>query len=196
MKTLFPSKHPLVYGIRGCFVLGMLLAGACSNDLKEIEATAAYYAPAVERGEDITLIYNEEGHKKVKLEAPVIIQHKLEEPYIEFPKGLNVWFYNDSLETTSTLSAQYAIRYEQEEKTVFRDSVIIVNEMGEKVYTEEMTWDEQAEKVYSDALVRIVTPDKRITGHGFEANQSFTEYVIKEITGQVYVQSNSTDENL
>lgn len=190
------NTHPLVLDIRGCFVLLLLVTAACSSNIQEVEDAAAFYEPAVEKGTAITLWYNEEGSQRIKLTAPVIVQHKVDEPFVEFPSGLNVWFYNDSMNVVSTLSAQYAIRYDKEQQTVFRDSVVIHNKLDEEVYTEEMTWDEGEGTVYSDKFVRIITPDKRITGKGFEANQEFTEYTIKQITGQVYVQSDQTDEDI
>lgn len=196
LRASIPLRHPLVLCIRGCFVLFFWVTCACSSDLKEVEDATAFYEPAVEKGTDISLWYNEEGRQRIKLTAPQIVQHKVDDPYVEFPKGLNVWFYNDSLEVVSTLSAKYAIRYDKEQQTIFRDSVVIHNRLDEEVYTEEMTWDEGEEKVFSDKFVRIITPDKRITGKGFEANQEFTEYTIKQITGQVYVQSDQTDEDI
>lgn len=197
IRSITYLSYPLVRCIRGFFVLLIAtLTWQCASDIEEVEETAARYAPAVERGKDITLLYNEEGQQRIKLTAPQIVQHKIDDAYVEFPEGLNVWFYNDSMQTVSTLTARYAIRYEKELQTIFRDSVVIHNRLGEEVYTEEMTWDEGEEKVYSDKFVRIITPDKRLTGKGFEANQEFTDYTIQQITGQVYVQSDQTDENL
>lgn len=189
-------SHPLLLCIKGCFILLITTLMACSSDLNEIEEVAEMYAPTVEKGTNISLWYNEEGQQRIKLTAPLIVQHKVESPYIEFPSGLQVWFYSDSMTITSTLSAKYAIRYEKEAKTIFKDSVVIHNQLKEEVYTEEMTWDEKEETVYGDQFIRIITPDKRITGKGFTADQTFTTYTIQQITGQVYVQSNKTDEDI
>ena len=70
------------------------------------------------------------------------------------------------------------------------------NEAHEELYTDELIWNEKEERIYSDKFVRIVTPEQRISGNGFEADQEFTVYKVKEITGQVYVESNETDEDL
>jgi len=176
----------------------MLIAisvGACKNSIKEVEDTAEHYEPAKETGKNIELTYYESGHVKVKLTAPKIIRAKTKDPYIEFPKGLLVRFYNDSLNLTSTLRANYGIRYEKEHKTYFRDSVQLKNIADEKLETEELIWDENKSTIYTDKFVKVITPDERITGKGFEADQEFKNWTIKNITGQVYVQRGKTDEN-
>lgn len=189
------NHYPLAMLVRGFVFLPLLLL-ACTNSMEEVQETTGHYEPAMETGKNITLLFNEDGQQRVRLTAPVIVQHKTEEPYIEFPEGLTVWFYNDSLQRSSTLRANYAIRYEKEQQTIFRDSVLIYNVNNEEVYTEEMTWDEKEERVYGEQFIRIVTPEERLTGKGFEANQDFTEYTILQITGQVYVESNAIDEDL
>lgn len=177
-------------------LLFIVLAFACRNDLKEVETTSRIYEPTKETGRDIDLIYTENGNRKARLKAPKLVRSKTKDPYVEFPEGLTVTFYNDSMQATSSLKAQYGIRYEKENKTYFRDSVRLENIANEQLFTEELIWDEEKESIYSEKFVRIVTPDERITGNGFEADQQFSNYTIKNITGQIYVESDKTDEDL
>ena len=64
-------------------------------------------------------------------------------------------------------------------------NVEVVNVNGEKLNTEQLTWDEQKQKIVSNAFVKITTAEEIITGNGLEANQDFTQYEIKEITGTI-----------
>lgn len=189
-------RRSLHFGWGLLFLFGLFLTIGCSDDISDVEATAKMYEPARETGENIELLYTENGHTRVKLTAPRIVSHKQKEPFIEFPSGLFVRFYDEVDNETSTLKADYAIRYVQKEETFFRDNVEIENEAGEQLFTDELIWDENEERIYSEKFVRIITPEERISGHGFEADQEFTVYQIKEITGQVYVESNETDEDL
>lgn len=177
-------------------ILALLLFTHCQNDLREVESASRLYEPTRETGQTIELNYTENGNTKVRLRAPSLIRSKTKDPYVEFPDGLKVWFYNDSLEETSTLQAEYGIRYEKENKTYFRDSVHLKNVADEQLFTEELIWDEKEETIYSEKFVRIVTPDQRITGKGFKADQQFTNYTIQNISGKVYVQPDKTDEDL
>ena len=66
-----------------------------------------------------------------------------------------------------------------------KGNVVVVNKMGEQINTELMYWDQRKGLIYSDAYVKITTPDKIIEGNGFEANQDFTDYQIKDIIGTI-----------
>jgi Lipopolysaccharide-assembly, LptC-related len=65
----------------------------------------------------------------------------------------------------------------------------VINAKGEKLNTEEIIWDEQKKIIYSNAFVKITTGDEIIWGIGMEANEDFTDYVIKKVTGKVKVKT-------
>jgi hypothetical protein len=55
-------------------------------------------------------------------------------------------------------------------------------------------WNQTTEKVYSDKYIKIVQPDRIITGYGFESNQQMTIYKIMNMEGIFYVdESEPTD---
>ena len=72
---------------------------------------------------------------------------------------------------------------------VARNNVVVINEKGEKLNTEELVWDEEKELIYSNAFVKITTKDEIIMGTGMTANQNFTNYVIKNISGIIRVKA-------
>ncbi|MBK6986188.1 MAG: LPS export ABC transporter periplasmic protein LptC [Bacteroidetes bacterium] len=43
-------------------------------------------------------------------------------------------------------------------------------------------------KITSDAFVKITTAKEIIMGKGLEANQDFTQYEIKEVTGTIRIE--------
>ena len=101
------------------------------------------------------------------------------------PSGLSAKFYNDEMQITSTLDADYGIRYEDEQRMEAKKNVVVVNEKGEKLNTEHLIWYERKEKLLSDDFVKITTKDEIIFGNGFEANQNFTKYRIFNIKGTI-----------
>jgi hypothetical protein len=54
---------------------------------------------------------------------------------------------------------------------------------GEHFECDQLFWDENTEKVYSDSRVKITQKDKIITGYGFESNQALTKYTIRKPEG-------------
>ncbi len=102
-------------------------------------------------------------------------------------KGVKVEFYNDSEQVTSTLTAQYARYYEQQQNILVRDHIVIVNKKGEKLETEEMVWNQTIKKFFTEKPVKITTPTQVLYGDGLEANEDFSFYTIKNLKGQVQV---------
>jgi lipopolysaccharide export system protein LptC len=182
-------EKSLIFCIRGFFVLIMVLFSQCKSDMAEVESVASSYEPAKETGKGVELVFSEDGVEKIKLKAPSIIRYKLKDPYIEFPEGLEVYFYDEDHEVTSTLIANYAIRYVNKKETVFKDDVRISNQKNEKVFTDEMIWDEKKGIIYSDQFVKVETPLEYMTGKGFESDQEFKSFSIKNPVGEVMVET-------
>ena len=73
-----------------------------------------------------------------------------------------------------------------------------VSKKNETLNAEELIWDEKNGKIYSDKFVKITTADEIIYGEGFEANEDFTNYKIKNIKGTINItnpDSSDIDEN-
>ena len=88
------------------------------------------------------------------------------------------------MQVTGTLTANYAIRRERAQKTILKDNVVWKNDKkNEQLDTEELIWNEQTHKITSDKFVKITTDTESLTGQGFEADQDFSHYKIKKITG-------------
>jgi hypothetical protein len=60
-----------------------------------------------------------------------------------------------------------------------------VNNKGDTLRTELLTWDESTQKIYTDKFIRITTPEQIILGDGLESNTEFTEYKIFKIRGTI-----------
>lgn len=158
---------------------------SCVNDIDEVNHATELAEPGVERGKNIELFYSEYGTVKVRVTAPSVTRHNTDDPYTEFDNGLKVEFYNDSMRITSTLTANYGIRYEGQLKTIMRNDVQVINENNEHLSTEELIWDEKKHIIYSDKFVKITTPDQVLYGQGMEADEQLTKYRIKKPQGTI-----------
>ena len=69
----------------------------------------------------------------------------------------------------------------------------VVNQKGEILNTDELIWDEDKKIIYSNSFVKITTPDEIIYGNGMTANENFTDYVIKHITGTIRVKTSQLE---
>lgn len=161
----------------------------CENDMAKVQELIKQEQVQVETGRDVEIVYSELGNIKARVIAPRMDKHYGDEPNTEFPEGLTVYNYGDSLELVSKMQANYGINYEKKEEILVRDDVILVNTEGEKLNSEELTWSRAKKKIYSDKFVKITTPEEIIVGEGFEANEDFSEYTIKKITGRFSVEA-------
>ena len=64
-----------------------------------------------------------------------------------------------------------------------RKNVEVINEKGDKLNTEHLTYDMADGKLRSDEFVKITTADEIIYGTGLEANEDFSRYRIFNIKG-------------
>ena len=160
----------------------------CRDEALTLDEAVSQKEVVVETGKNVSLLYSEFGQHKVEVIAPTMKRYLTKEPYVEFPDGLRLYFYNPDGEIDSRLSANYGIGYEKEEKMTVRDDVVIVNLKGEKLNTEELIWKQADGKIYSDKFVKITTEDEIIFGEGFEASEDFSDYTIKNIKGTIQLE--------
>ena len=157
---------------------------SCENDIEKINLVSKVDDTPVERAENIDVLYSDSGFVKMKLSGPVLERYpNASDPYILFPKGMKTLFYDRALTITSRLSAEYGIRYENSQRMEARKNVEVINEKGDKLNTEHLTYDQADGKVHSDEFVKITTADEIIYGTGLEANEDFSRYRIFNIKG-------------
>ncbi len=138
------------------------------------------------------IIYSDSAVLRLKIVTPELQRWtNAENPYVEFPKGLELFFYDSIGGLQSTLKADYAINYTEEKRVEVKHNVEVVNGKEETLNTEHLIWLQAEEKIYTEEFVKITTPDEIIYGDGLEANQQFTKYRIKNIKGTIAVEEDS-----
>ncbi len=149
----------------------------------------------VESASDIEIIYSDGGVVRMKLNAPVLERYLGNEPYIEFSQGVQVLFYDSLKQPESKLTSKYAINHEFKKIMEAKRDVVVINEKGEVLNTEHLIWDQQKETIHTNEFVKITTADEIIMGEGMEADQHFTRYKIKNITGTINIKNDEDNTN-
>jgi len=182
--------------IRVKYFLFMLMVlsifiSACENDLKKVEKIASNEASLpVEVSKEVELIYSDSSIVRAKLLTPTLKFYKVTNAYHEMPDGLFVEFYGAKKNIESTLSAKYGRKFQNQGIIEVRDSVVVINEKGERLDTEKLIWNEKTKKIYTNSFVRITTLKDVMFGEGMEANQNFTNYRIYKYRGSVSLEEN------
>jgi lipopolysaccharide export system protein LptC len=172
-------------------VIGLFFS-SCENKAKDNSVnTPRHQIP--EEGKNIVSLLSEGAKLKGRLTAPYMLRfQRADSPYAEFPKTLHVDFYNASKVIESQLDALYGKYLQAQNKVYLRDSVVVKNILkGDTVHCQELWWDQQTERFYTDKPVRIYTKDKVLFGNGMEADQNFQWYHIIHLTGTVLTSQNA-----
>ncbi len=164
-----------------------ILFTACENDINEVNRLFSRDETQVETATGVELMYSDSAILKLRIVSPKLIRHlDKKDPYQEFPEGLTVEFFStDGLTVTGRMTAKYAERYDNNGKFIVQDSVVWTGSAGERLETEELTWEEENDRVHTTKFVIVRRPDEIIYGHGFESNQKFTQWKIRAIEGRI-----------
>lgn len=170
-------------------VLGLsFLAGtfiACEKAPVPIDETLLSQGLEAEIAHDVEILYSDSAKVKVRVTGPTMLyHHDRTNVRQEFPDGLQVEFYDDYQTVSSVLTAKYGIRLETHNKVIVRDSVVWQSVEGDQLETSELTWDERMKRVFTNKFVVVTRPDEIIYGHGFEADQNFSNIRMYAIDGR------------
>lgn len=161
---------------------------SCENDIKKIKIYSKSEDLPSQTAEGFQALISDSTRIQSKLIAPEWIRHENEkESYIEFPKGIAITQYDSKMNVISNITALYAKYFEAAERWEAKNNVVAVNIKGDTLKTEYMIWDKKKAKIYSDQFVKIIQKDQTYTGIGFESNQDFSSYKIKNLKGDMYV---------
>lgn len=140
-----------------------------------------------EQAENVEMHYSDSGTLKAIIYAPTLERHPVEEPFTIFDKGITSYFYGPGGNVENSIKSNYGISYDSKKIVELRNDVRVVNIQQEKLNTDKLIWDQNTGKIYTDAFVKITTPENIIFGEGFEANQDFSEYRIFKVKGTISV---------
>ncbi|MFD1185388.1 LPS export ABC transporter periplasmic protein LptC [Pontibacter rugosus] len=159
----------------------LIIGSGCERELKDPDKEVKYDGPTMEN-HDVTTLYSDSAKLVTKIQAPV--QQEFETGDRVFPKGFYVEFFNAQGELESTLRGNYGKQEPGSNLYIARGNVVVNNlKKQEKLETEELYWNRNKAKVYTDKFVIFTTAEQRLTGTGFTANQDLSRYSITKVTG-------------
>jgi LPS export ABC transporter protein LptC len=144
------------------------------------------YTGPVKEIEKMEIFYSEDDKLKVKVLADVM--YELKDGDREFPKGVYLEFYDEKGGIESTLRANEAHFFKEENKWRGRGKVEIKNlQKRQQLNTEELFWKPADKKIFTDNFVTIRDQGDIIYGQGMDAKQDLSDYEIRKPTGDFEV---------
>lgn len=150
----------------------------CENDVNEVRELGKK-KPSIEEGKNISSYLSMNGKMRAHLTAPLLLRYQGDSARkAEFPNSLHVDFFNDSMKIESQLNAKYGRYLENENKVFLRDNVVVFNIKGDTLFCEELYWDQNTQKLFTDKKV-ILSKNYRHTliqgQDGMTANQDLSD---------------------
>ncbi|MBN2486221.1 MAG: LPS export ABC transporter periplasmic protein LptC [Bacteroidales bacterium] len=163
---------------------------SCKNDIEKINLFAENLEIPDQSGLNVMVEYTDSGKLQLQFNTPELkrFMHK-NNPYYEFPKGIEVFFYDENEQLESIITANYSLYKENTQIWEARDSVVARNiQTGERIDTEQLFWDQPKKLIYSNVFTKIIDSDGVHYGErGFEAAQDLSHYKLIGGSGTVRV---------
>jgi len=166
--------------------LAMLSVALVSCSKTEIKKPLEYEGPMRE-AENIEMFYTENDLVKVKMQAALLYEFQNGDQ--EFPKGIYLEFYDETGRLESTLRANNAYFFKEQDQWRAQGKVEVKNLVtDEQLNTEELFWKRSTKKIFTDKFVTIRQQGDVIYGEGLDADQDLSRYDIINPRGHTEIE--------
>jgi LPS export ABC transporter protein LptC len=167
----------------------MAMLFSCENDMRIVNSIVIDEESPISTTYDSKSIITDSGKVRVIMKSPVAEHYIKDIEYIELPKGIDVTFFDSTGAVSSTITSNYAISNQKSMIMKAKNDVVATNRIGQKLYTEELIWDQKKKRIYTEVDVRVVTEDKVLLGDGLEADEEFDEWTILNPRGDIMLKN-------
>jgi LPS export ABC transporter protein LptC len=162
----------------------IFMLASCENDEAKVNELTSKRL-GVDEAHNVEAYMSTTGVMKARLRAPLMLRYQDTIAKVVFPESMHVDFFNDSVKIESQLDSRYGEYYETKNKVFLKDSVKVFNNTGDTLFCQELWWDQQLQKFYTDKPVRIHRPDMIMIGVGLSAPQDFKTFEIYKISNSI-----------
>lgn len=160
------------------------------KDVKQEEAQQALPSNIIEGG---TFRYSERGEAVHMLVASRLERLETDEtpsrqPPIRVSDGFTLYLDGDATSWAARLEARRGTFNESTLRLTAYEQVVLENEKGDRLETEELVWANDSDRVWTRRPVTITTADGVIHGDGLESDGRFEDYVILNPRGAISIE--------
>ena len=180
-------KPTLVFGLISVFVLLF----SCKKELPPINKKKVEFPTRTLINANI--INKDSGRISGNLRSPLIEEYTtVDSPYTIFRKGLNLDFYQKGSIKPGYFQADWAKLSDVTGLYEGRGNVIIVNEKGDSLKSEQLFWNKKNKTVYTSKEVYLISKegDSLTAKNGLQATDDLETYTLFNNQGFKYVDDN------
>ncbi|MEG0807979.1 MAG: LPS export ABC transporter periplasmic protein LptC [Alistipes sp.] len=186
------------YAVIALSMVGSAISLSSCDGGEAADAAAPEETMMTEYSENLSIVMSQNGRRSYHFQTPLVEGYTMaREPYREFRKGVKITTYqDDSLSTVdAVLTANYAIYYENRKLWEAKGDVVAEKSDGKTLYTQQLFWNAQTKKIYSNVDSKIVQSGGRdvFIGEGFESDEGFKDWRFRRMKGRMGVDVKPTD---
>lgn len=133
---------------------------------------------------NVSTLISDSGVIQYKIVSPLwTVYDQADTPYWNFPKGLYLQKYDPYFHVIATVAADSA-RYFKNQKLWRLDGNVELTKTPKDLFlSQQLFWDQQHGRIYSDSFIHIETATHVLEGIGFESNEHLTAYRVRKPQG-------------
>lgn len=163
-------------------VAAAMLMVCCSQEQQRFVPNAGALTPTMTTT-DVSTLISDSGYTRYHLTSPIWYMYEdAEDPFWRFPDGLELEQYDLAMHPESTVICDSATYFSRRRLWRLDGNVVMVNTQRDSFLTQQLFWDQNSKKIYSDSFIHIVRTDRTIEGYGFESDQSMLSYTVNHPT--------------
>ncbi|KJJ37914.1 LPS export ABC transporter periplasmic protein LptC [Aequorivita vladivostokensis] len=168
---------------------------ACESNYQNVKKLSLSDGAPIAEGKDINFKYTDSGKLVTNLLAEKLLDYSnLEFPYKEFPKGIEVRFWDEDGKK-NTVTADYAIQFDETGLVDLRDNVIVITADSVVLKANQLYWDQKNKWVFTDQPYQIKFKDGSYNDGavGFDSSEDFTTFLSRKNQGVQLVDKTKTE---
>ena len=134
---------------------------------------------------NVEITLTKKGNVTAKIKSEVLKKNN-QSLQLELFDNVNVDLFDENFQRKSLIKSQSAMVNEKENKIKAYGSVVVISDDGKILMTDSLTWDNNSDKIYTDANLEFITSDSdTLYGTGFKSNIDLTNWNILQPRGRI-----------
>ena len=178
-------------------VLILWVMVACEEEKHDyVRNTAPKVTPTMSTS-DVETFISDSGYTRYRITTRLWQMYEdAEDPYWLFPDGLHLQQFDNAGHDQATIVCDSARFYSARGLWQLDGHVVAVNTMADSFLTEQLFWNRNSRKVYSDSFIHVVRADHILEGYGFESDEQMTNYRLNRPTGIIPIERDGHDSRM
>ena len=172
---------------RACFVvvLGSLVGLTACEETRKPRKTVAPYNGPIEEIANVKMLYSEAALLKVKMTTASQLRYVSEDR--KYPNTVNIEFYGPAGDVVTTLRSDSGRYSKAKDVYTLMGHVVVLKKLTrEKLLSQELNWNPNTKKVYTERPVTVLNllTGEKLYGFGMTAEQDFSKTSFRRVSGE------------